>query len=193
MFRAVLACAVVLLSGCVASTPAAPVQDGPVVDDDGMVVTATRVEALVHPVDHHGVIEARSCLMGDDTCPNPLMFDWPTPTSDFGDPLALFWRVALHADWTSNSLVSAMRMTVYATKPCGLGCIDEREIQFHDDAASPGFDSLEVYLREGETGVRVRLEPLGNPETSLSEARVEYHLHGAVGGYRPAGDPVIIG
>lgn len=202
MLRAALAGIAILLSGCLAADAPAALDEATVAaDDDGMVVTATRVVPLVHTVDEHGVIQARACVNGaspEGDCAWSAFagngLDWQAPLRDFGDPAALFWRVSLHADWQSrNSLVTKLRMTVYATEPCGLDCLDLREVAVDEDASSPGFDALNVYLQAGETGVRVRLDPVGQAETSVSEARIDYHLHGGVGGYRAADDPVIIG
>jgi hypothetical protein len=185
--------AILLLAGCIASAPTASIEEPAAVPaDDGMVVTATRVVPLVHAVDERGTIEAEACTTPRDGCASVLAVVWEHPQSDFGDPLALFWRVKLHADWQSKSLVTELRMTVFATKPCGVGCLDVREVATISDDASPGFDSLDVFLEPGENGLRIQLDPVGEAQTAVSEARIEYHLHGGVGGYRAASDPVVL-
>lgn len=195
---AAVAALILAASGCLSPAATAPVEgtaEAP--EDDGVVVTATRVEPFVHPVDVTDVIEARPCLeAGDAPCDGystgVIGFDWEQPRQDFGDPLALFWRVSLHADWQSKSLVDGLSMTVLATAPCGIGCLHERTIGSVEDPSSPGFDSLDVYLKDGETGVSVRLQPIGETETAMGEARIDYHLHGGVIGFRAAGEPIVL-
>lgn len=195
MLRVAAAAALVLLlSGCLAAAPVQEVEpEAP--SDEGMVVTATRVEPVVHHVDEVGRIAARVCVERGDTCDMGLgMYglQWETPTRDFADPAALFWRVNLRADWESESLVSALRMTVYITKPCGIACVKVREIASVEDPIAPTIEDLDLFLVPGETGVRIRLETVGNTETSLGEAAVDYHLYGGVAGFRPVAAPVVI-
>jgi hypothetical protein len=192
---------VLLLSGCFTTPPPAAIEAAEAVpDDDGMTVTATRVEPLVHEVDTHGRIQARTCQVGrlDSTseCNGGGLvaagIAWEVPVRDFADPEALFWRVSLVAEWQSSSLVEALRMTVFTTTPCGLACVDLRKVAEVEDPAHPGFDRLDVYLEAGETGVRIQLEPIGYTETTWSEAAVYYHLHGTINGYRPVASPVVL-
>lgn len=189
-----------LLSGCLAAPrPVADVADA-VPDGDGMTVTATRVEPLVHDVDAYGRIQARTCGVGDmrsqDHCngANAIAagIAWEVPVRDFADPAALFWRVTLAAPWQSASMVEGLRMTVYATQPCGVACIELRSVAEIESATAPAFERLDVYLEEGETGLRIQLEPVGIPETAWNEAAVHYHLFGAIGGYRPVAAPVVL-
>lgn len=183
-----------LAAGCLAPTPADPAAAAPVAQ--GMVVTATRVEPLVHAVDEHGAIESRPCTEGEGDCDMAVLvagLGWEAPVRDFGDPAALFWRVSLRADWTSHdSLVTGLTMTVFATKPCGLACVRERQVGTVTGSSGPGFEALDVFLQPGETGVRVRLDPVGHTESAVSEARVAYWLHGRVAGYRAAAEPVVL-
>ncbi|MEK6974778.1 MAG: hypothetical protein AABY18_00385 [Candidatus Thermoplasmatota archaeon] len=191
---------ILLLSGCLAAAPAPAVTEAST-DGDDVTVTATRVEALSHDVDSKGRIQAHACEMGQlrggvERCNGGSVIvagiAWEVPVYDFADPLALFWRVSLAADWQSSSLVTGLRMTVYATMPCGVTCVELRKVDSVEDAASPGFDGLDVYLEPGETGLRVKLETIGYAETTWSEAAVHYHLHGVVNGYRPVGPPVVV-
>lgn len=194
---AAVAALILAVSGCV-SPAAAPVND---VDeapaDDGLRVTATRVEPLVHTVDETGRIANHACTTDEQDCNDPTSigavagYQADMPVRDFGDPLALFWRVSLHADWSSKGLPNGMVMTIYATTPCGIGCIKAREVTSDATGTSPGFDSLDVYLNPGETGVRVRLD-VEETTTVWGAAGIDYHLHGTVGGYRAVGPPILL-
>lgn len=191
---AAAAALILLLSGCLAAAPVQDVQPAPV-DEDGMLVTATRVEPVVHAVDEVGRIAARPCIDREQACNMGLGaygLAWDTPTRDFADPAALFWRVNLRADWESESLVSSLKMTVYITKPCGIACVKAREVASVEDPIAPTIEDLDLFLAPGETGVRVRLETVGYTETSLGEAAVDYHLHGGVAGFRPVAAPVVL-
>lgn len=197
MLRVAAAAALILLlSGCLSTSTVQEVQDASSEDDDGMVVTATRVEPVTHAVDEVGRIAARLCIDRDPGCNVGLgMYGlaWDTPVRDFADPAALFWRVQLRAEWESESMVSGMRMTVYLTKPCGIDCVRAREVASVEDALAPTIEGLDLFLAPGETGVRVKLEPVGAMETALGEAAVEYHLQGGVSGFRPVSDPIVVG
>lgn len=193
MLRLAPAALVLLLSGCLAAAPAT-VQELPAQPDDGVVVTATRVEPLVHWVDDHGAFQARLCQ--GEPC-TTVGFENEPRVDDFGDPAALFWRVALRAESQPRAGPTAaggtgVRMEVFATAPCGIACVKERLVARDDTRGHAGFDALDVYLQPGETGIRVRLVPLGSPEGYIGDNRLEYRLHGAVGGFRPVADPVIL-
>ena len=191
---------ILLLSGCLASSdPVANVAEA-LVDDEGMTVTATRVEPLVHEVDVYGQIQARACGVGEvrgpDRCNGGSAvaagIAWDVPVRDFADPSALFWRVTLAAPWQSASLVDGLTMTIFTTTPCGIACVQLRQVAETTSATAPAFERLDVYLEEGETGLRVQLEPVGYTETTWNEAAVHYHLFGAIGGYRPVAAPVVL-
>lgn len=203
VLRAALAAALlILLSGCLAAPAPPGTMHEAAAPDEGMTVTATRVEPLVHEVDAYGRIQARPCGVGEvrtsgDRCNGGSAvaagIAWEVPIRDYADPAALFWRVTLAAPWQSASLVDALRMTVFTTTPCGLACVELRKVAETESPTSPGFERLDIYLQEGETGLRVQLEPVGYTETTWTEAAVHYHLFGAIGGYRPVAAPVVIG
>lgn len=191
MFRLVGVALLLALSGCLASPPATlPL---PVVEDDGVSVTATRVEPLVHAVDAAGRIESRLCDPLAPECPGPGAFDWPRPTFDFADPLALFWRVNVNVEWRSLAPQEGLQLTAYATRPCGIDCVRERKVVAAEEVEAPHLHDLDIYLNPGETGVRLRIEPVGAMETAWGDAGIEYRLHGVVGGYRAVAAPVVIG
>ena len=204
MLRAPVAALVLVLSGCLAAgSPAPPEAEAGPQPDGAMVVTATRVEPLLHWVDVRERIESRPCPLGDEPCSWRLAgsqspgLDYDVPVHDFGDPLALFWRVALRADSDPRAVggtpvFGGLRMEVAATRPCGIDCVRERLVAQDETQGHAGFDSLDVYLEPGETGVRVRLVPLGSPQAYVGENRLDYRLHGAVGGFRAVADPVLL-
>lgn len=151
---------------------------------------ATRVEPLVHPVEFNGRIESYLCEPRASECSGT--FDWHHPAFDFADPLALFWRINVNVAWTSLAPQEGLELSVYATVPCGIDCIRERKVTTAEDVQTPQLNNLDVYLRPGETGVRLRLEPLGSMQTSWGDAGIEYRIDGAVGGYRAVAPPVVI-
>ena len=197
MLRAAAAATLLLLSGCLAAgAPATPDALPGAKPDDGLVVTATRVEPLLHWVDAHDAFQALVCQGPGDHCGSTIGLETYPRVQDFGDPAALFWRIALRAEsepqGNPGTGATGLRMEVSATKPCGAGCVQERPIAFDETRGHTGFDALDVYLQPGETGVRVRLVPLGQPEAYVGGNRLEYHLHGAVGGFRAVAEPVVL-
>ena len=200
MLRALTVALLALLAGC-AAPPAAVQEAVAPADDDGVTVTATRVEPTIHWIDVHDDIESRPCLL-DEGCTWRIGgdaggMDYETPEYDFGDPLALFWRVAVRADYQPDPALAmlvgdGLRLDVFATRPCGPDCVRERLVASDETEGHAGFDHLDVYLHEDETGLRLRLVPLGSPPGFAGESRMPYHLHGAVGGYRAVADPVVV-
>lgn len=190
VLRLAVVALVVAVSGCVASTVPAPLPAP--APEDGFAVMATRVEALVHAVDARGRIESQLCDARTPDCRAPTAFDWPRPTFDFADPLALFWRVSVQVTWDSQAPRDGLELTVYATKPCGIDCIRERKVGTAGDVEVPRLQDFDIYLQPGETGVRLRLQPVGSMEAAWGEAGITYHVQGAVGGYRAVADPVRI-
>lgn len=191
MFRPAAVVVLLAMSGCLAAAPVPVLTPAPAQDD--LTVTATRVVPLVHEVDTWGRIAMHACpLTNSEGCENILVGQVDEPTHDFGDPAALFWRVNVRVDWTSESLVSGLRLSAYATTPCGPACLRERSVGSIEGGYSIALEGLEVFLEPGETGIRLRLQAQGTTEASWSEAAVDYHLAGTVAGYRPVADPVVI-
>ncbi len=196
MLRLAAALVLLLLSGCLASAPA-PLAVAPMAPDDGVVVTATRVQPLAHSLDREGRIAAHACQREQpDGCTFAMLgpgsgFQWESPTFDSGDPRALFWRVTAVAEWSTQARVDRMRLEVAATTPCGIGCLEEREVEAVEGPDLLQVDHLDVYLEPGETGIRLRLQPIGTMETTLVHD-IDYHIVGEVVGYRAAGPPVVV-
>lgn len=187
-------CVAVVLSGC--ATPPAAVSVAQEAQDD-WVVTATRVEPVVHPVLEQGSVSAGACVRPSCQVPS-----WEEPAFDFGDPEALFWRVMLDLK-QGTELGPSLDVAVFATTPCGPDCVKLRRIEWRaDESGLAASDAMrepsaeawepnvrfEVFPKDGETGVRVVLE--ATSPTAMPVGSRSYSLVGAVAGYRPAGDPI---
>lgn len=203
--RLVALLALLGLSGCLASVPALP---APAPLDDGWTVTAVRVEPFAHAIDEQGSITLQLCSQGKACGAGPLAtlvgidepVHWSQRHLDFGDPAALFWRVAVRAEWSGLNSVSGLRLSVFATSSCGIACLETRLVNetvggraalTGDAPASAVLEEFDVYLQPGESGIRVALDiDAGYPGTGPTELR--YHLQGAVTAFRGAGDPIVL-
>lgn len=193
-----LALGAFLLSGCVAAPQVPPALAAPV-DADGVSVVAVRVEPLVHEVEVADRLVWRTCtgVVGSG-CHGSAAFlggstgyEWESDTHDYADAQALFWRIALDLQWDSEPGPAVpLRMAIAVTEPCGALCVRERVIESLEAETHIQLPPTDIYLEPGETGLRVRIEPVDGATPTTGD--IHYELQGYAAGFRAAGAPILL-
>lgn len=184
--RWAIALAGLLLSGCLASQPA-PAEDLP---HEGVLATATRVLAVTTPFDRQGQFQDRPCVLQPTfPCTSAVGLASDPWERNVTVPRALFWRVNLTLDWSSQDPRPANLSIVLTALSCQDDvCKAARPLGYVNGTTSPlKFQPDDLFPQGPENGLQVlvRTAP-ANAQPLVGPLAVDYRLSGAVAGYVPA-------
>lgn len=192
---AAVALAGLVLAGC-ADTP-----DEVVPADDGVTVTAIRVEPIQYGRDQAGEFQQRPCNVPIEPCNGLVVGAEGTGLGLTIDPIlatganpeSLFWLIDVKIDWSNgNPDVDALRVNVTSIPKDDPACAARLVLDENKTESPIVYDRLEFFPGPCDQGLTLTVLP-DDRDLLVPPLTIKYDAKVSLRGFVPAADPVVIG